>query len=288
MISAIKPWILASRPKTWVASLCPVFLGQALAMSEGFFNMEIFLLTVATSLLLQIIANFSNDLLDFQRGTDTSARRGPKRVCASGLVTIKAMKRVLFATTAASFIFACFLILKGGIVIAAIFILSLFLAFLYTAGPFPLTHKGLGELVAFIICGPVAVCGAYYLQTLAFSCNVLLASVSIGSGAAALMLMNNLRDREEDAQSGKRTLCVRFGRRFGQVLGTIVLLSMFIPPACFWKIHPFTLVSFAAFFPVLAIIADIFGDEKDYPLLLPKVGRAMLLYTILFGIGWML
>lgn len=290
MLSNVKVWVTAARPKTLAVSICPVLMGQAIAMSDGFFDPQIFSITLITSVLLQIFANYCNDFFDFIKGSDTNFRKGPTRVCKSGLVTPTAMKRAILLLSSAIILLCLFLIVKGGAVVAALAAACILASFLYTAGPFPFAYIGLGELLAFVFCGPIAVCGTYYLQAHYFSSAACIASLSIGACAAVLMLVNNLRDVDEDTRSDKLTLCVRFGTTFGKLLAVTLIVVMFIPPIYLGNIHPFALVSLAAIIPASTLAFSLFRTQKakDWNSLLGRLGRLLLWYTTLFCIGWML
>ncbi len=290
MLSNIKVWVTAARPKTLAVSICPVLMGQAIAMSDGFFDPQIFSITLITSVLLQIFANYCNDFFDYIKGADTNYRKGPTRVCKSGLVTPAAMKRAIILLSSSIILLCLFLIVKGGVVVAALAAACILASFLYTAGPFPFAYIGLGELLAFAFCGPIAVCGTYYLQAHSFSTAASIASLSIGACAAVLMLVNNLRDVDEDSRSDKRTLCVRFGTAFGKILAITLLVVMFIPPIYLGSTHPFALMSLSAIIPASTLAFTLLRVHKaeDWNSLLGRLGRLLLWYTTLFCIGWML
>ncbi|HSP86676.1 MAG TPA: UbiA family prenyltransferase, partial [Ignavibacteriaceae bacterium] len=136
-ISKFNSWILASRPKTLPAAFVPVMVGTAQAVNFGKFNLFITLVTVICSLLIQIGTNFTNDLYDYLKGADTSLRKGPVRVLASGLISVKEMKAGIFITFFTAFLFGLYLVYHGGIIILIIGICSIIAGLAYTAGPYP-------------------------------------------------------------------------------------------------------------------------------------------------------
>lgn len=219
-ISKQNPWILAARPKTLPAGAGPVLLGLAAAYNvSGYINPLLATLTLSCALLLQISSNLINDYYDGIRGLDDEHRLGPPRAVALGLLTPLQVKKGFQLTMTLAFILGIYLMIKGGPIIVMIGFLSLFFSWAYTGGPFPLSHLGLGEVFAWLFFGPVAVYGTFFLQILpvrpledfeSFR-NIILLGSSVGFISAALMGVNNLRDRFQDKEKGKTTLATILG-----------------------------------------------------------------------------
>lgn len=210
--STFKACLLAARPKTLPAAIVPVWAGCVLAWKlTGNFDLLLALCTLGGSIAIQIATNFFNDAIDARKGADTERRLGPVRVTASGMMDSKTVMRL--ATVFLGLAVACGVVLyqARGWPIIAIGIPSLFLAYGYTGGPFPLAYRGMGELFVILFFGLVAVTGTVFIQTGTWPHESLLLGLQIGLLSAILISINNLRDREEDATTGKRTLAVRFG-----------------------------------------------------------------------------
>ena len=210
--STLKACFLAARPKTLPAAIVPVWAGCVLAWKlSGNFNLPLALCTLGGSIAIQIATNFFNDAIDANKGADTERRLGPTRVTASGMMQPRTVMQLaaLFLGLAV----ACGVVLyqARGWPIIAIGIPSLFLAYGYTGGPFPLAYRGLGEIFVIAFFGLVAVTGTVFVQTGAWPREALLLGLQVGLLSSILISINNLRDREEDATTGKRTLAVRFG-----------------------------------------------------------------------------
>ena len=191
------PWILAARPKTLPAGAGPVLIGLGLVGSFNHINYPIAALTLITALLLQISSNLINDYYDGVKGLDKEDRLGPPRAVALGLLPASTVKKGFIFTLSMAFLLGIGLMVRGGTPIIIIGFSSLFFAWAYTGGPFPLSYFGLGEIFAFIFFGPIAVYGTWYLQTLESgfpSLDVLYMGASVGLISAALMGVNNLRD----------------------------------------------------------------------------------------------
>ncbi|MBD3299665.1 MAG: 1,4-dihydroxy-2-naphthoate polyprenyltransferase, partial [candidate division Zixibacteria bacterium] len=218
-------WLQASRPKTLWAAVSPVLVGTSLAWRDGGFHLWAAIGAVVGAILLQIAANFSNDLFDFQRGVDTSERLGPLRVTQAGYVTPTQMRRALFTVIGLSVIVGVLLIWRGGWPILAIGVLGIVAAILYTGGPFPYGYRGLGELFVFIFFGVAAVVGTYYVQTLTVTMTAVLLSIPMGLLAVAILVVNNLRDIDTDRQTGKRTLAVILGRSGARMEYAVVVIA---------------------------------------------------------------
>ena len=207
-------WLLAARPKTLSAAVVPVLIGTSLAPHPPHWLM--FAYALIGALFIQIGTNLVNDALDYKKGADTAERVGPVRVTQAGLVSAE---RVMFAA------YMCFavaalcgipLILRAGWPLLVIGVTSIAAAYAYTGGPYPLAYNGLGELFVMIFFGVIAVGGSYYVQTLTIDAAAILAGIAAGSLATVLLVINNLRDVPSDARTGKRTMAVRFGERFGR------------------------------------------------------------------------
>jgi 1,4-dihydroxy-2-naphthoate octaprenyltransferase len=228
--------LLAARPKTLPAAIVPVWAGCVLAWkSTGRFDAMLAACTVLGAICIQIATNFFNDAIDARKGADTAARLGPVRVTASGRMSRRAVMiwGVLFLIGAV----ACGVPLfqARGWPILVIGVPSLFLAYGYTGGPWPLAYRGMGELFVVLFFGLVAVMGTVFLQTGTWPASGALLGLQIGLLSAVLISINNLRDRQEDATTGKRTLAVRLGPKvalaviFGEILGAALAGAIWLP-----------------------------------------------------------
>ena len=212
MPATLKSCILAARPKTLPAAIVPVWVGCVLAWKlTGHFSLPLALATLGGAIAIQIATNFFNDAIDADKGADTAKRLGPTRVTAAGLMPRKTVMGLATAFLVVAMVCGAFLIHARGWPIIAIGIPSMLLAYGYTGGPFPLAYRGMGELFVILFFGLVAVCGTVFVQTGTWPREALLLGLQVGLLSAILISVNNLRDREEDASTGKRTLAVRFG-----------------------------------------------------------------------------
>jgi 1,4-dihydroxy-2-naphthoate octaprenyltransferase len=287
----LKIWIEASRPKTLWASVAPVIIGTAMAYRDGMWEPAIAVITMLSSVLIQIGTNFANDYFDFFKGADTKERIGPSRVTGSGLIKPESMRIAFFSAFSLSVLLGLYLIILGGWPILIIGTFSILFGILYTGGPFPLGYKGLGEIFVLIFFGPVAVGGTYYLQTLNINLTVILAGLSPGLISTALLTVNNLRDMNTDRKAGKKTLAVRFGPIFARAeyifsisLACIMpLLLLIVDPA-----HPYSvaaiLVLILAGPPVKSVLFDDISPELNKAL--ASTGKILLFYSLVFSLGW--
>jgi 1,4-dihydroxy-2-naphthoate octaprenyltransferase len=289
-MNRVKVWTLAARPKTWISSFSPVLIGSTLAISAGVFDAISFVFTLCTALAIQIGTNLANDYFDFVKGADTEERKGPQRMTQSGLVTPEAMKRAMILAFLIAFFCGCYLIWKGGAVISALLSLSILFGVLYTGGPFPLAYLGLGEVFAFTFFGPIATAGAFYIQTHVWSKHAFLAGIAPGALCTAILILNNVRDIDEDRKANKKTLAVRFGRSFGKIEYIAVIVGALLPLIAFYEGHPFSLLTLLILLPALPLFRGVlnFSHPQALNLLFRKTGQLMWLYTLLFCIGWML
>lgn len=231
--SLVSSWVLAARPKTLSAASVPVLVGSACAYALESFRAGPALAALAGALLLQIGANFANDVYDYEKGADTAERLGPTRAVQAGLITAAAMKRGMYLVFALSLLIGAYLTAVAGPVILAIGVVSIISAVAYTGGPYPLGYNGLGDVFVFVFFGFVAVCGSVFVQLGHVPALALWCSVPVGALATAILVVNNLRDAEQDAKVGKRTLAVRLGRtvvlaEYGLLLALAYAVPLFL------------------------------------------------------------
>ena len=220
-------WVEASRPRTLPAAVVPVAVGAAIALAEGVALSPLRGgLALLVALALQVAVNFANDLFDGLAGIDTEDRVGPRRVVAAGLVTPHAMKRALvvalgvagLAGLALALLVDPWLLLVGAVAIVA--------TLGYSGGRRPYASRALGELSVFVFFGLVATVGSAYVQSGRVSALAIAASLPVGLLAVGLLMINNVRDIDTDAATGKRTLAVRLGARtYGHTFGWLLIVA---------------------------------------------------------------
>ena len=282
-------WVIASRPKTMTAAIAPVLLGSALAYYEGAFDIITFFVILIAACLIQIGTNLTNDLFDYIKGADNNNRLGPKRAMQSGLILESEMKRAIFIVFSLSICFGFYLAILGGWMIVGIGLLSILFAILYTGGPYPLAYNGLGDIFVFIFFGLIAVSGTYYLYTDYFSINSFILGSSAGCLATAILVVNNLRDVDNDKEYGKNTLAVYFGKKFTQFEYLLLMIIVYIIPiyisidlgnkASIYIVY-FTL-------PIcIRLIIDVFYKKNSMlNETLEATAKLLLLYSLLLSFG---
>jgi len=223
--SKLNSWILASRPKTLLAAVVPVMVGSALAISMKKFSLPYSIVALLCSILIQIGTNFTNDLYDFLKGSDTVKRKGPRRVLASGLITVNLMKLAIVLVFGLTFLIGLYLVYSVDLLILWVGIFSIIAGIIYTAGPFPLAYNGLGDVFVFIFFGIIGTMGTFYLHTQEISILSLVVSIPVGALITNILVVNNFRDIEEDREANKMTLAVILGREFsrGQFIFLILI-----------------------------------------------------------------
>ena len=216
---SLKAWVLAARPKTLTGAAVPVMIGLALAINDLTMNnvrCSIFsvqwvpaVLCLLFAFIMQIDANFINDLFDFLKGTDDrETRLGPERACTQGWVSVRKMKIAIALTTVLSCIVGLPLIYYGGWEMFFIGIFCVLFCFLYTTH---LSYMGLGDVLVLVFFGIIPVCTTYYIMTHSLTFQVVMASMACGLVIDALLFVNNFRDRDTDREAGKMTIVVRIG-----------------------------------------------------------------------------
>jgi 1,4-dihydroxy-2-naphthoate polyprenyltransferase len=223
-------WLQAARPKTLPAAVVPVAVGAACASRFVPLAVGPTIAALLGALLLQIGSNLANDVYDHEKGADAPGRVGPTRMVAAGLVTPRTMKRAMLLVFALATLLGIYLTLAAGPWIAVVGALSIVSAISYTAGPFPLGYRGLGELFVFLFFGLVAVTMTAFINMGSIPPLAWISAIPVGNLAAAILVVNNVRDAATDRAVGKRTLVARFGRPVGERIYVLLLLGAYLTP----------------------------------------------------------
>ena len=217
-LNSPRAWLLATRPKTLTGAAVPVMVALALAWNDcgsESFRWIPAVLCLLFAFIMQIDANLINDYFDYKKGTDDELRLGPKRACAQGWVTLRAMRIAIAITTAIACLTGLPLIHYGGWEMVSVGVLCVLFCFLYTTH---LSYRGMGDVLVLVFFGIVPVCATYFIQTHTATLEVLSASIACGLIIDTLLVVNNYRDRDNDRRTGKRTIIVRIGKRAGEKL----------------------------------------------------------------------
>lgn len=287
--SLASSWVLAARPKTLSAASVPVLVGSACAYAQGGFRLGPALAALGGALLLQIGANFANDVYDYEKGADTAERLGPTRAVQAGLISPAAMKRGMYVVFALSLLIGLYLTAVAGPAILAIGIVSILSAIAYTGGPYPLGYNGLGDVFVFVFFGLVAVCGTAFVQVGHVPALAVWCSLPVGALATAILVVNNLRDSEQDAKVGKRTLAVRWGTRavileYGLLLAVSYAVPLFLATSS--ARGRFVLLPLLTL-PLARQLMRAVATEKgrDLNARLAGTAKLLLLFGLLFTLG---
>ncbi|WP_419785470.1 1,4-dihydroxy-2-naphthoate polyprenyltransferase [Pseudodesulfovibrio sp.] len=288
----LKSWFLAIRPKTLPAAIGPVLVGSALAYQADGFRWVPASLCLLFALLIQIGTNFANDYYDFIKGADTEERQGPRRMTATGRISLTQMKWMTAGIFLVAFFVGLGLVPYAGLWLLVLGILSILLGYGYTAGPFPLAYLGLGEIFVMLFFGWVAVCCTYRVQAGDFSLLSFLGGTAVGALSTNLLVVNNHRDVETDIKANKRTLAVRLGRGFSAfeyrawfavALGCAVVMATMLHSA--WLLLPLAVL------PLGLKLCVMIGKPQTGPVyirMLGKTAAVMVLYCLLMSLGLVL
>jgi len=298
--SPLKIWLLAARPRTLPASVSPVIAASALAYHDGFFHWTAALACLLFALFSQIGANLANDYYDHKKGADTAHRVGPRRAVASGWVRPATMRAAMWLVFAAAFVCGLTLLRFGGWPLLIVGVTSILFAIAYTGGPWPLSYHGLGDVFVLIFFGFVAVCATYYTQAAphggTLNAAAWIVAAAIGLLTVNILVVNNYRDAETDARAGKRTLVVRFGKKFSRAqfacslllaLAAPVILRTCLPRANFspWVLLPLALAPMA--WSHMRRLRNGQTPAKQIALL-GDTGKLLAFYALLLAAGLML
>ncbi len=296
IMSNVNAWIKAARLRTLPLALSCILMGGFLAYGDGKFNMVILILSLVTTLFLQVLSNFANDYGDSVSGVDSEDRKGPSRAVQSGLISVNQMRTAIIvfsflalasglALIMISFgrnwiLAAIFLVLGGGAIVAAI---------TYTVGRNPYGYAGLGDLFVFVFFGILGVCGSYYLYAQEIDATKFLPAISCGLLSVGVLNVNNVRDIESDHASGKKSIPVRIGRRSALIYHAVLLIVTAMSAIGYGVLSFHNALSwvFILIFPLwlkhYLSVREKTGRDLDPHL--KELALSTLLFVILFGIG---
>ncbi len=285
-----RAWIAGARLPTLPAAVGPVLMGGGLAWWAGRFEPLPFTAALVAALFIQIGTNLANDYSDYVRGADTAERLGSPRVTQTGQLRPERVKAGAALCFGLALAVGVYLVVRAGWPIVWIGLASIAAGVLYTGGPWPFGYHALGDVFAFVFFGPVAVAGTYYVQTLEWSVGALWAGVGVGAITTAILVVNNLRDRDTDRAAGKRTVAVLIGRRASQLEYTALFAVGGLVPLLGvlrggWP-HA-TLLAWGALALAIPALHTLwtYRDPRLLNPVLRATARAAGLYGLLFAIG---
>jgi 1,4-dihydroxy-2-naphthoate octaprenyltransferase len=292
-MSPMRIWLMAARPRTLPAAIAPVLVGTSLAGFTHVFHPLRFLAALLGALFIQVGTNLSNDYSDARRGADTEDRLGPVRVTAGGLVPPRQVLVATYVTFGLAVLAGVYLIVVAGWQLLIVGAASILAGVAYTGGPRPYGYEGLGEVFVFLFFGVVAVAGSFFVQVRHLSWEAFALAVPVGLLAAAILVVNNVRDIDSDRRADKRTLAVRLGRQRTRALfaGVVYLAYVLTPvtwvfgPTTAWVLLPWLTL------PLAAAVVRIVRSRSDGPSLngaLARSGMLQLAFCVLLSAGLLL
>jgi 1,4-dihydroxy-2-naphthoate octaprenyltransferase len=291
-LSPLHIWLMAARPRTLPAAVAPVLVGTALAATEGTFKVLTFIAAMLGALFIQVGTNLSNDYSDARRGADTEDRLGPVRVTAGGLVPPRQVLVATYVAFGLAVAAGAYLIATAGWELLLVGAASILAGVLYTGGPRPYGYEGLGEVFVFLFFGFVAVTGSYFAQVEELTWEAFVLAVPVGLLAAAILVVNNVRDLDTDRRAGKRTLAVRLGRPRARGLYAVMVYLAFLCAPLPWllgsdDLSAWLLLCWAAL-PLAVPVVRIVRSRSDGPSLngaLARTGMLQLVFCALLSAG---
>jgi len=294
-------WISAMRLRTLPLALSSIVLASLLAYGNGIFRLEIMLLAILTTVLLQILSNLANDYGDGIKGTDNAQRIGPQRALQSGIIQSNEMKWAVIVFAIAAFSSGLVLIFMGLenaplshiVFFIALGMAAVWAAVQYTVGKSAYGYKGLGDVFVLIFFGWVGVVGCYYMHGTTLYPNLFLPATSIGLLSMAVLNLNNMRDRESDIQSNKITLAVRLGFEKAKVYHYLLIVGTLVCAIIYSVLHGESAWAYLYLIvsPILIVmmrkVARI-QNPREFDPMLKQTALTTLLFAVLFGLGFIL
>ena len=293
----MKNWIVAFRLRTLPLSLSCISMGAVLALMRGHFDTVIFIMSLLTTIALQILSNLANDYGDAVFGADNESRQGPDRMVQGGKISKAQMRNMIVVFAVISFVSGVLLLyfahltVKVFIAFLIVGILAIIAAINYTIGvKKPYGYKGLGDISVFIFFGLVAVLGSYFLYTGTFDWQLLLPAATCGFFATAVLNINNMRDIESDKMAGKISIPVRIGLRNALKYHAFLLFGGLALSLVFVYLNYKSPVQWLILLVLPLLIKNYMGikksnSPKDIDPYLKQMAITTLIFVLLFGVG---
>jgi 1,4-dihydroxy-2-naphthoate octaprenyltransferase len=292
-VSSVRIWLMAARPRTLPAAIAPVLVGTSLAGFGGIFHILRFVAALLGAIFIQVGTNLSNDYSDARRGADADDRLGPVRVTAGGLVPPRQVLVATYVSFGLAVLAGIYLIVVAGWLLLVIGAASILAGVLYTGGPRPYGYEGLGELFVFLFFGVVAVAGSFFVQVKHLHWEAFALSVPVGLLAAAILVVNNIRDVDSDRRAGKRTLAVKLGRERARVMFAAILVLAFLLAPVTWlfgPLHAWVMLSWLSIPLALRLFETVRTrtDGRSLNGALAASGQLQLIFCVLLSAGLLL
>jgi 1,4-dihydroxy-2-naphthoate polyprenyltransferase len=292
-VTGFRIWLMAARPRTLPAAIAPVLVGTALAGFAHVFHPLRFVAALLSALFIQVGTNLSNDYSDARRGADAEDRLGPVRVTAGGLVPPRQVLVATYVSFGLAVLFGIYLIAVAGWELLLVGAASILAGVAYTGGPRPYGYEGLGEVFVFLFFGIVAVAGSFFVQVEKLTWEAFALAVPVGLLAAAILVVNNIRDIDSDRRAGKRTMAVRLGRERTRVMFAVIVYLAYLLTPVTWVFGPTTAWVLLPWptLPLAASLIRIVRNRTDGPSLngaLARSGMLQLSFCLLLSAGLLL
>lgn len=305
--SRARAWVMAMRPHVKPAGASPVVVGTALALHDGVFALWPALAALLGALLIQTGTDLANDYYDFAKGVDTDDSAGYVRVSQSGLIPARQVLLAALGCFGAAFLIGIYLVAVGGVPIVVVGLASIVSGLAYSGGPYPIGYHGLGDFFTFVFFGLVAVTGTYYVQASSLvagafptwippgtiTLEVIVASLPMAGLVTNILVVNNIRDIEDDARAGKRTLAVVLGYRGSRIEYTLLVSLAYAVPLWFLSepdFGPVVLLPYLSL-PLAALTTRrVWRGTETAELnpVLERTGQLVFAYALLFAGGILL
>lgn len=304
----MRNFIKAARLRTLPLSVSGIIVGSKLGFDNVMYSdstitlleTSIFWLAILTTIGFQVLSNFANDYGDGIKGTDDN-REGEARMVSSGAITPKQMKMAMIVTGVITLVIALLLIYeafgKDNFLFSAIFfglgVASIVAAIKYTVGKSAYGYSGFGDIFVFVFFGLLAVVGTYFLYTKQLNFTIFLPAFTVGLLSTAVLNLNNMRDRVNDAKSGKNTLVVKMGARLAKNYHYFLIIGSLLCAVLYVLLKyqsPFQFLFIIAYLPILKHVFFVYKNKEEALLdgELKKVALSTFLFSILFGLGQVL
>lgn len=297
---AVSIWIQAARLRTLPLAFASILLGSLLAAGMGGFRWEVTVLALLTTLALQVLSNYANDLGDTLHGADHAERKGPKRAVQAGHVTVRQMRTAVIITSILAFVLGVSLLIVAFSSLEQIFMfLGLGLAciaaaILYTNGKRPYGYAGLGDISVLIFFGLVGVLGSYALYGMPFKPILVMPALSAGLLATGVLNVNNLRDVVSDKAAGKNSIPVRLGFEGGKRYHTMLIAGALILNYSFMRLLPMpSPFKYLWLIPAIGLVVHArkvqnLSEPHQADPLLKQLALLSLATDVLVGLGFLL
>ena len=211
--SKLKEFFMCTRPHSYPASIAPVLFGATYALGyESKFSILKFILFLLACLLIQAATNLFNEYYDYKHGLDKVDSEGISGSIVKGNLSPKEVMVGALVLYALAFGLGLILTFMTSVYVLLVGLVCMLAGYFYTGGKYPIAYSPFGEVVSGFFMGTIIIALSFYFQTGYVNADIIIVSLPLFIMIGAILLANNIRDLDNDKESGRRTYAILVGR----------------------------------------------------------------------------